>query len=216
MPQQNMNQRPPEQEQGMAQGQAMEEPVEEDAGDPELQAEYEALNARMNELVAGNPETFQALYESYVKAQESDVLPETAGQNAVGIIERLMQETGVIDNLEILLVLMNDIIADIHDLFGLEITPEEEERALAAAVATFLREHSDKIQFDESEMQEINRILEENVAPETGGVPQQGQPQQPGAPAQGGAPVQAGAPAQAGGNAQPAGRRKGLLGGMAP
>lgn len=142
-----------------AQG-ALEDP-EQDV-DPELQAQYEAMHHQMN-LIIDQPEIFQGTRKMLSEAQQSGMLVEQAAMTVVHILNRLESEVGEIDD-GILMALGEDLVTGVSDRFGLEVSPEDEERIMAAALGLWMKEHEQRVDISPEE----RAMLEQQALQEVG------------------------------------------------
>lgn len=153
------------------------EMVDEGMADPALQEKYEDLHHAMN-LMIDKPETFKKMTNLLEKANGAGMLVEKAAEVIVGVVDKLEEQTGPIED-EILLTLAEDLTTGIHDRYGIDVTPEQEEQILATAVALWQKEHPDRVDVEGNRqfLEEHAHELEGMAGPQEG-MPQEGMPQE--------------------------------------
>jgi hypothetical protein len=150
-------------------------PMEEGVN-PDLQAKYEDLYAQMTMLL-DEEGTFRSAVEMFQQAGQADMLVPQTAEMVVDVMTRLEKEAGPIEE-EIMMQLGEDLISEMEERYGVEMTDDQALQAASAALALWMKRHPDRVEMGEEDAMMVEQELAGMVQGEQPGVA-------PGAPAQG-------------------------------
>jgi hypothetical protein len=139
----------------------------------DLQAKYEDLYAKMT-LLLDEPQTFQSAVEMFQQAQQGDMLVPQAAEMVVDVMGRLEKEVGPIEE-EVMMQLGEDLISEMEERYGVDLTDDQALQAASAAVALWMKRHPDRVEVEEGDVQALDQGVQQMV--QQGGGVQQGAPQ---------------------------------------
>ena len=152
------------------------QPDTEESLDPNLQAKYEDLYAQMT-LLLDDKETHAATVEMLTQAQQADMLAPQTAEMVVDVIARLEKDVGPIEE-EIMMQLGEDLISDMEERYGVDLTDEQALQAASAAIALWMKRHPDRVEMGEQDAarveQELQGMAPQQPAQQPGQQPAQG------------------------------------------